>query len=43
MDKKLVMNQLRLIEKHIGSTDIRDISKVLTAVFIIRRQVKSES
>jgi hypothetical protein len=43
MDKKLVMNQLRLIEKHIGSTDVRDISKVLTAVFIIRKEIKNDS
>ena len=34
------MQQLKIIEKHIGSTDIRDISKVLTAVYLLRKMVR---
>jgi hypothetical protein len=40
--ERAMLNQLRVIEKRIGSTDIRDISRVLTAIYVMRKMIKDD-
>lgn len=37
MNKKEIIKELRIIEKAIGSTDIRDISRALTSVWKLKK------